>query len=190
LRDYVQKADYTLHDPPRLGWLGGPLNQHYIEEIAPALLEVNRRTGARLTMMTSGSLALGPLDAMIDRVPWSMASVRTELAEWDIGINPLRDGLWERGKCAYKLLQYGAAGLAAVGSPVGVGAAILASAELPAPRTHEDWVEALVAMLGASAAIRSGLGHGFRRYVEAEFSYDVWHQRWLTAVLGSTGPRP
>jgi glycosyltransferase involved in cell wall biosynthesis len=189
LGDYVEKTDYGLHDPPRLGWLGAPLNQNYVTQIGPALLEVHRQTGARLTMIGAEG-PLGSLDPIVDRVPWSMSSVRAALAEWDIGLNPLRDGSWERGKCAYKLLQYGAAGVPSVGSPVGVAANILASVGLPAPRTRDEWVDALVNLLGVSAASRAAAGHRFRAHVSAEFSYGAWHDRWLATSLGNRLTQP
>jgi glycosyltransferase involved in cell wall biosynthesis len=180
---YRQKAAYQLSDPPRLGWIGSPTTEHYLTFIARPLLEVHRRTGARLTVISSGHRSLGALDPMIDRIRWTQGNPEWVLARWDIGLMPLADGLHERGKAGYKLLQYGAAQLPTVGSPVGVNAEILAATDAPSPRSTGEWVDALAELLGASSDIREALGARARAVVEDGFSYHAWADRWRAAVL-------
>ncbi|MGF1432400.1 glycosyltransferase [Kitasatospora sp. LaBMicrA B282] len=180
--DYRRKSDYALHDPPRLGWVGSAGNERYLLRIATALTELHRRTGARLTVLGTDRPRLGQLEAVIDRVPWSEAAQHTALAELDLGLMPLPDTPYTRGKCGYKLLQYAAAGLPAVADPVGVNAHLLDRFGLPAPRTPEEWTEALLALLAAPASERARLGERAHRVVEAEYSYRRWLPQWRAAL--------
>jgi glycosyltransferase involved in cell wall biosynthesis len=186
---YRQKTDYRLGDPPRLGWIGSAHNERYIELVAPALHEVHRRTGARLTLVSAAQPRLGDLESFIDRVPWSEAAQHTSLAEFDLGIAPLADDPHTRGKCGYKLLQYAAAGAPVVGSPIGVNREILSQLGMPAPQ-HGEWVDAILDLLHRSAEARGALGRHARAVVQREFSYDAWLPRWKQAVGIADGQDP
>ncbi|MEU6354141.1 glycosyltransferase [Streptomyces sp. NPDC047072] len=187
--DYTPKTSYTVHDPPRLGWVGSPNNEVYLLLIADVLVEIHRRTGARLTLVGTCAPRLGRLEAIIDRVAWSPASQRTALAGMDVGLMPLPRCAYSLGKCGYKLLQYGAAGVPAVASPLGVNAEILNLFGMPAARTAADWVDALTGLLDGSAATREGLGCRARETVCRRYSYDAWLPRWEAAVEPGTVPR-
>lgn len=188
---YRQKSDYELADPPRLGWIGSAGNEPYLLLVADALREVHRRTGARLTLVGTTAPSLGGLEALIDRVPWSEAVQHAELARFDIGIAPVPDELYERGKSGYKLLQYAAAGTPFVASPVGVNRRILQEHDMPAPENETDWVEAILELLGRPSSARAALGRQAREVTRTHYSYDAWLLRWLEAVaLGSTQAAP
>src|SRR5207249_2245520 len=104
------------------------------------------------------------------------------LATLDVGLMPLADDPYSRGKCGYKLLQYAAAGVPAIGSPVGTNATILAALGLPAATTQREWVDAVLATLDAPAADRARLGRRVRDRVAESYSYDAWLGRWQQAV--------
>lgn len=179
---YVAKSDYQLADPPRLGWIGSPDNERFLRLIAPALWEVNRRTEARVTVIGTSRRTLGELERLIDRVAWSELSQRERLAQLDLGLAPLPDDAYSRGKCGYKLLQYAAAGTPALGSPVGVNRDILAQFGTPAPADVAEWVDAIVDLLGRSASDRAALGARAHRVVQRRYSYDAWLPSWCQAV--------
>ncbi|CAL9616987.1 glycosyltransferase [Streptomyces sp. enrichment culture] len=187
--DYVPKTDYTLRDPPRLGWIGSAHNEAYLLGIAPALTELHRRTGARLTLVGTDRPSLGVLEDFVDRVPWSPERQRTALAAMDIGLMPLPGTAYSLGKCGYKLLQYATAGLPAVASPLGVNAGLLAELGLPAARSQDDWVDAVLGLLGRSADARERLGRRAREVTARRYSYDAWLPRWTAALeLGRAAP--
>jgi glycosyltransferase involved in cell wall biosynthesis len=180
--DYNQKQDYTLSDPPRLVWLGTPSGEPYLADVAPALLRANRATGARLSIIGSGSRDLGSLEPIVDRIPWRLSWVHEHLRSFDVGLMPLRDSQYEKGKCAYKLLEYGAAGLPFVGSPVGVNASILEGADAPAPQSLDDWVDAVGACLSAAAEDRRDQARR-QAIIIGRFTYEHWADAWREAVL-------
>ena len=188
---YRQKSDYELADPPRLGWIGSAGNEPYLLLAGEALREVHRRTGARLTLVGTRTPSLGDLEALIDRVPWSEAVQHSELARFDIGIAPVPDQLYERGKSGYKLLQYAAAATPFVASPVGVNRRILREHDMPAPENETDWVEAILELLGRPSSARADLGRQACEVTRTHYSYDAWLSRWREAVgLGSTPAAP
>jgi glycosyltransferase involved in cell wall biosynthesis len=181
---YPAKTSYALADPPRLVWVGSPATEAYLLGIAPSLLEVHRRVGARLRVVSAGSASLGPLDPMVDRVDWSEAGVGAAMAGSDVAIGPLTDSPYARGKCAYKLLQYAATGLPMVASPVGANAAALEAFGGLAERSASGWTEAVVGLLAAGDDVRARLGAIARRVVEEHYSFARWAATWRTTVLG------
>jgi glycosyltransferase involved in cell wall biosynthesis len=185
---YRRKHDYVVGDPPRIGWIGSASTEPYLDAIAPALVEVHARTGAQLVIVGAQGERDGPLAAMSRRVRWTEAAAHNLPADWDVGIMPLDDRLYNRGKCGYKLLEYGAAALPVVGSPVGANAGILARMGAQAPTTIDEWADALIGTLDAPAAARAAAGARAREVVEQEFSYRSWERRWADA-LGLAGER-
>ncbi|GAA4020336.1 glycosyltransferase [Streptomyces sp. NBC_01352] len=185
--DYTPKTSYALHDPPRLGWIGSRDNEAYLLLLAGALEELHRRSGARLTLVGTTQRSLGRLEAFIDRVAWSPHNERTALAGLDIGLMPLPSTAYSLGKCGYKLLQYGAAGVPSVATPIGVNADILRQFRMPAARDGAEWTEAVQELLDGSDAVRERLGRAARAVVSRRYSYDAWLSRW-TAALELPGP--
>jgi glycosyltransferase involved in cell wall biosynthesis len=179
---YRAKTTYELNDPPRLGWIGSTQNESYIRLIAPALQEIHRLTGARLTLISSTQPSLDELESFTDRISWSEDSQRSDIADFDIGIAPLPDAPYERGKCGYKLLQYAAAGVPVVASPVGVNAQILAEFRTPGPTSSAEWVESIVDLLGRSGEARAELGTRAHTVVQKSYSFDAWQSRWEQAI--------
>lgn len=180
--EYAEKTDYTVKDPPRIGWVGSADNEVYLELIAAALWEVHRSTGARLTLIGTPTPRLGDLEEMIDRVAWSEATQHELLAELDIGIAPVPDEPYERGKCGYKILQYAAAGTPLVASPVGVNREMLSELNMPAPVGPEDWAEAMAGLLTMAPETREKDGRRAREIVQERYSYDSWLPRWRSAM--------
>ncbi len=189
--DYPQKQDYAVGEVPRLLWLGSPSTERYLEDIAAALLRVHRRTGARLTVISAGDRSLGELDLMTDRVAWDGPRTDRLLAEADCGLMPLPDDPWSRGKCAYKLLQYGAAGLPAVASPVGVNALVTDQLHGLAATDGDSWTDAVLAVLAEPEAARRARGLAARRAVEEHYSFAAWTEPFLRALrLPAPGVSP
>lgn len=185
--DYRPKQDHRVSDPPVLGWIGSPDNEALLAAIGPALRELHRRTGARVRVVGTDRPSLGELEAILDRTRWSPHSQRELLATMDVGLMPLLDDPYSRGKCGYKLLQYAAAAVPAVASPVGTNRSILAALGLPAATSTEDWIGAVLGLLEASTESLAALGRQVREVVTRQYSYAAWRQRWQDSVgLGGT----
>jgi glycosyltransferase involved in cell wall biosynthesis len=130
---------------PTIGWIGSPATQSFILDVAETLISVCRKHNARLLLVgAQPSVMQRFADIDVEVRPWSEKTERDDIADMDIGIMPLQDKPWERGKCGYKLIQYMASGVAVCASPVGVnvdiversGAGLLAG-------DHGEWQAAL-----------------------------------------------
>lgn len=179
---YRLKADYALSDPPRLGWIGTPSSEPNFHHVAPALLEIHRRTGARITFIGHTRPTLGGLEGIIDRVAWSEPAQYRLLSEFDIGLAPVLDDPYTRCKAGYKLLQYAAAATPVVASPVGVNREILSALGMPMPQDAGEWAEAILDMLARSDETRAALGRRAREVVEQRYSFDFWRPSWREAM--------
>jgi len=127
----------------RIGWIGSPVTAPYLNEVRQALEILARETDFNLTLIGAGNSAPFP-GVPTTVLPWDEELERSIGEMFDIGIMPLVDGPFERGKCGYKLIQYMAGGLAVIASPVGVNEKIVdpgRSGYLAS--STEDWLQAL-----------------------------------------------
>lgn len=176
------KQQYSIEDTPRLVWIGSPSTEKYLEYIAEPLRRAHVETGLRITVISAGSRLLAGIDDIVDRVAWR-PGIELTLPSYDIAIAPLLDGPMERGKCAYKILQYGAAGLPIVGSPVGANDTVLRDLGGISAASQSAWLESLVGLVGAPESERSHRGLAGRTATESGYSYTAWSEAWLSAVL-------
>lgn len=182
---YQEKSSYSIAESPVAVWMGSPSTEQYLQDIARPLQEAHRRFGLRLRLISAGNAQLHGLEMMTDRVQWDPTTYGTELQNGDFGIMPLPDDPWTRGKCAYKLLQYGAAALPVIASPVGANVKALSQMKGFAASTEDDWLDALATLVGATSQARSEYGTAAREAVVAHYSFARWKSTWLDAVLNT-----
>lgn len=182
----VDPARQPLHTHDReenctIGWIGSQTTLGYLEPVM-AVIERLRQNNLDLKLVVVGG-DTGLSHQWIEHRPWSSASEALDLAEFDIGIMPLPDDPWTRGKSGYKLLQYFAAGVPAIASPVGINQQLLGAGRGLTATTSVDWAQAIVE-LAADADGRRQRGELARRYVEENYSYQRWAPE-LAALLKS-----
>ncbi len=156
----------------RLVWVGSASTLKQLRTLGPVLEAVGRHVpGAALRVIADARLEVTGLE--VENVPWRLADEARLLAEADIGIAPLPDTPYTRGKCGFKVLQYMAAGLPVVTSPVGINAEYVRPEETGLhATTAEEWTAA-VERLAADAPLRERMGHAGRERVEKEFDFSV-----------------
>lgn len=165
-----------------IGWIGSPATANYLHTIAPALADVCAQGRARLRLIGSGPVDLPGVP--VEMLPWSEATEVDEIRRFDVGIMPLPDEPWERGKCGLKLIQYMACGLPVIASPVGVNREIVEPGVNGfLAETASEWANALRALM-ADAALRRQMGEAGRRKVEEHYALQVTAPR-LAALLKS-----
>ncbi len=155
-----------------VGWTGLASNLPNLYALEPALsafFESARE--AVLLIISETEPRFTQLDPRRVRwIPWSQESEARSVGEMDVGLMPLPETAWSCGKCAFKLIQYMAAGVPVVATPIGMNAQILDSAKVGfAAREPHEWTEAL-SELHADAALRRRLGTAGRQLAEEGYS--------------------
>ena len=150
--------------------MGLPNNIVQLLERRDALEPLLEDGTLELTVVTAPSADLRGLKAKI--VPWSPSAERDALRVAHVGIMPLPDTPWAAGKCALKLLQYQAAGLACVASPVGANTALEGRGGVILAADDGDWRRAFDAL--RCAEVRQRLGTRGRLLVEEAYSVQAW----------------
>lgn len=165
-----------------LVWTGTSSNLRFLAQIAPALRRV---PGAKLLVICDRPP--DDLGVPTEFVRWSESSEVDSLRRGRIGIMPLPDTDWSKGKCGFKLLQYLACGIPCVASPVGVNPEILEGGACGLlARTEDEWVESLTRLLRDTALARTLATRG-RTRVESNFSVTAVYPRFLAALRRSLG---
>lgn len=170
LKRYAEVKEVN-NDVFTIGWIGSPATVRYLQLIQPSLFELCKGGNARLIVAGGANVEIEGVPVV--RRPWSEETEVAEIRAFDVGIMPLPDEPWERGKCGYKLIQYMACGRPVVASPVGANLKIVedgVSGFLAA--TPSEWVRALTA-LREDRLLRERMGRAGRRRVETEFSLQV-----------------
>jgi glycosyltransferase involved in cell wall biosynthesis len=161
-----------------VGWLGLSDGLPYLRHIQPALERLTQRfPGLRLKVISDKPLQLG--DVVVENEPWRLETEQANLASFDIGIMPLWDSLWTRGKCGYKILQYMGAGVPVVASDVGVNNQIIRCGENGyLARSENEWVEAIGSLV-ENAELRRDFGFRGRQLVEDHYSLEKFTEGYV-----------
>jgi len=179
--------------PPIIGWIGTTSNLAYLLRLIPVMKNVLRQCDCRFLIVSNQETKPRAL-AFSDRIlykPWRAEEERADLRSFDIGIMPLPDSAYTRGKCGFKLLQYMAVGIPVVASPVGVNRGIVADGVTGfLARSNREWEENLRRLCG-DARLRRRLGQSGRRAVEKGFSLEsAWQELRHELKLPSPPPAP
>jgi glycosyltransferase involved in cell wall biosynthesis len=164
-----------------LGWIGSPSTTVYLHAIAPALAELARRRPVVLALI--GAAPFDVPGVTVRRVPWSLEHEVAELGRFDIGLMPLSDDPWSRGKGGYKILQYMAMGLPTVASPVGINRELVDDGRTGRLASSlAEWVDALDHLAGDAAA-REAMGAAAREAAVARYSLAHYAPVFLEALV-------
>ncbi|NBE06491.1 glycosyltransferase [Rhodobacter sp. CCP-1] len=172
-RDWPTEHGPARIGPARIGWIGSPSTwAEYMQPKLPLLTGVAAAEGARLLVIGAGRCA--PDHPLLDAEAWSEATEAARIRAMDVGLMPLTDTPWSRGKCGYKLIQYMASGVPVIASPVGVNTDIVEHGVNGfLAGTDAEWQEALVRLL-RDPALRARMGQAGRQRVEERYSLQVW----------------
>lgn len=167
----------------RIGWIGTP--KTWIGSAQPvyeSLAGTIQSAGA--TFRAIGASMEPYSKCGFENVPWSEGAEVALIQSLDVGIMPLQDDPWTRGKCGYKLIQYMACGLPVIASPIGVNIEIVQHGVNGfLAKTEAEWCY-FVAKLLSEPELRKTMGAAGRRLVEQRYSLDAWAPK-IVDILGS-----
>ena len=186
---YLPGAASEEGRPLTIGWIGTPSTWPYVRPILPMLRNLVDGRSVRFRVVGAGTAAESDRFDGVDLVDWSEESEIREVQAMDIGIMPLPDEPWARGKSGYKLIQYMACGLPVVASPVGVNSDIVLEgvsgflAERP-----DQWTAALSKLLD-SRELRAAMGSAGRSRAQASYSLAATAPRLTELMLSVAAGR-
>ena len=165
--DKYRVAPSPPHEEPVIGWTGSHSTFPYLAQLLPVLRQLAARHRFRLRVIGASFQKLEGLESEV--LPWRASTEVEDIRGIDIGIMPLPDDPWTRGKCALKALQYMALAIPTVCSPVGVNSEIIQHGENGfLASTNKDWIGRLSELL-RSPELRVRLGTAGRETVERRF---------------------
>ncbi|HWE47681.1 MAG TPA: glycosyltransferase family 4 protein [Caulobacteraceae bacterium] len=169
--------------PPRdrvcIGWSGSPSTVPYFDALTPALARLKQRFGDRIYFKVMGDASYENPALDVKGLAWREAAEVEDTAELDIGLMPLPDDPWTRGKCGFKALLYMSLAIAPVVSPVGVNADIVEEGVNGFSATTDDEWVAKLSTLVEDAGLREQFGKRGRETVVERFSFDSQKDRYV-----------
>jgi glycosyltransferase involved in cell wall biosynthesis len=167
------------NETPVIGWIGTPNTSRYLQPLLPVFEALQARM--RVRVVAVGARSEDFAGTPVETLPWSEETEVESIQQFDIGIMPLPDSPWERGKCGYKLIQCMACGVPVVASPVGVNTVIVNSGKNGLLARDDEWDEHLTTLL-QDPELRRFFGAQGRKDVENWYSLEVQAPRLLNAI--------
>jgi glycosyltransferase involved in cell wall biosynthesis len=162
-----------------VGWSGSPSTAPYFDRLVSPLSTVKQRFGDGVYFRFIGDETYRRPELGIVGRPWREETEVEDAAELDIGLMPLPDDPWSRGKCGFKALLYMALAIPPVISPVGVNATIVQDGETGyLAADDETWVSALSRLI-QDQDLRRDIGRRGRVFVVARFSLQAQRDRYV-----------
>lgn len=174
----VIDLDRYILSPPRekdyfsIGWIGTPITERYLKLIEPTLVRMYR-SAKRIKLVMVGAQNVILEGIPMQFLPWSEYNEVSYINNFDVGIMPLPDEYWERGKCGYKLIQYMACSKPVIASPVGINKEIVEhSINGFLPNNADEWIESLM-RLYSHESLRISMGAAGREKVKNRYCIQV-----------------
>jgi glycosyltransferase involved in cell wall biosynthesis len=165
-----------------IGWVGS-YAEEYLTPVLGALAHVCRQAPARVKVVSGQRFEAAELGDRLTWEPWSLERRFSLFADFDIGIMPLTDTPYNRGKEAYKLKEYMAAGLPVVCSPVGHNSQVIEDGVTGYfARSEQEWIAHLV-RLAEDPGLRATLGGAGRRLAEERYAFPARARRLAQFLL-------
>jgi len=151
-----------------VGWTGTHSTMKYLDALVPVLQDLEQQYDFELKVISNQAPAL-PLQSLVYQ-PWRKDQEIADLLTFNVGLMPLEDDPWAKGKCAFKALQYMALGIPALVSPVGMNTEVVTDGVNGfICATRADWYTKLERII-KDAALRSQLGEAARKKIEANYA--------------------
>jgi glycosyltransferase involved in cell wall biosynthesis len=154
----------------KIVWIGSPSTQHYLELIKEPLQALSNKYGFSLRVIGPREFSIPSVN--VETFSWSEETESELIRNCDIGIMPLFNTSWEKGKCGYKLIQYMASGLPVIASPVGINKDIVRCDNGFLASNDNDWISSLDSLL-SNASLRCKMGLCGRKYVVEKYSLEA-----------------
>ncbi|EHZ6872719.1 glycosyltransferase family 4 protein, partial [Providencia rettgeri] len=162
------KEKTGINNKIRIGWIGSPSTQAYLSIVDDAIFELQKKFNVDLVLIGVNDRL--KLKSKFTSIIWSEENEIINLSTFDIGIMPLFESNFEKGKCGYKIIQYFACKIPVVASPVGVNCTLVEKNNGFLCKTTQEWSHSLEELI-QNKELRDSLGHSGYKKVEQKFTY-------------------
>lgn len=189
---FVPAASSENGGPPRqrrpvVGWIGSPTTASYLRGLTGVLQRVHEKHAFMFRISGAGEPVQVP-GVETQQPAWTIHTEVSLFNTCDVGVYPLADDEWARGKCGFKAIEFMACGVPVVASAVGVNREIIEDGVNGFLASNEnEWVEKLDRLLG-DADLRRRFGKAGRETIEQRYSLRV-HAPALASTLTSVARR-
>ena len=172
LSRYSLKGGFRLEGPMIIGWLGSSSTLKFLKSLLPTFEKLYQEyPHFQLKMVCDHFLESEHVPMIKKR--WSSEEEESDLKSFDIGIMPLSNDLWSRGKCGLKILQYYSVGIPVICSPVGVNRDLVEDGVNGFwARDEEEWKKSILKLI-KEEGLRKEMGMKGRKTVERAYSLEV-----------------
>jgi len=162
-----------------IGWSGSITTIQHFKYAESFLIKIKQKYGIKVSIKVIGDKNYHNAQLDAEASDWNKENELTELSGFDIGIMPLPDDKWAKGKCGLKGLQYMALEIPTIMSPVGVNKEIIQDGENGFLAANEDeWIEKISRLI-EDPALRKEMGRKARETVVRNYSFDAWKIKYL-----------
>jgi glycosyltransferase involved in cell wall biosynthesis len=183
---YPKKKKISNHEEIILGWIGTKGNLKYLKKLEPVFETIRQRFPKVKLKIVSNDFYDSP-HLLIIKKPWKLEDENDDLVSFDIGLMPLDEDLWSRGKCGLKIIQYLSVGVPVVCTPVGINSDIVKDGENGFWATnHQEWVDRLSNLI-QNPNLRLQMGLKGIETVEREYSLAVASEKFFQVLQNLVG---
>jgi len=178
---YPKKKE--ISDPSEfiVGWIGTGGNLKYLKKLEPVFETIFQRFPHVKLKIVSDDF-YDPSHLPVIKKPWRLEDENEDLISFDIGLMPLNDDLWSRGKCGLKIIQYLSVGVPVVCTPVGMNRDIVEHGRNGFwATTHQEWVDHITTFI-QNPDLRRRMGFNGIETVEREYSLSVTSGKFLKVL--------
>jgi glycosyltransferase involved in cell wall biosynthesis len=168
--------------PVTVGWIGSRSTLRYLVDLEELVLKAPDEKRLIFKIVADKSLNTDAPNVVFER--WSAEKEKSLLLSFDIGVMPLRDDVWSRGKCGLKLIQYMASGLPSITHPIGAAREIITDGVNGMLRLDMDGWKDAIDVLSGDAKERARIGQAARQVVEERYSLKVWGPKVREIIEG------
>lgn len=181
LEKYKTKSNYRS-EKFRIGWIGSPSTYKYVENIKKELTIFADQHDAEIVVV--GAFTQSKSEPPFSFVPWEKDTETEWIRSFDVGLMPLDDTPWSRGKCSFKLIQYMASGIPVIASPVGMNKEVVTERNGFLADTTEDW-HRLLSEYAENISLREKHGIEGRKIVERKYALQVTSEKWKQLLMSN-----
>jgi glycosyltransferase involved in cell wall biosynthesis len=180
-----EKKEFTEDEKLVIGWIGTPVTLKYLNELKSIFNDLLLKYKFKIHIV-GGRNSIGVSAEAEEVIEWSEEKEVSEIKKFDIGVMPLKNSEWEKGKCAYKLIQCMACGVAVIASNVGANASVIKdSYNGYLANTKEDWYKKLEILL-TDKKKRSDLGQNGYSIVMEKYTLNAAFNQYFSSLKSAS----